>query len=585
MNPRTDRYRLPVSSHTDDLAPDPTGGADPNAATAPLRIPRYRALWLAAIFSNVGSFLQTVAGSWLMKELTDSSATWVGLMVASNLLPLLFLSLVAGVVADMFGKAKVMLWAQVIMGASALAMAVLTYAEAITPGLLLGLGLMLGVGMAFNLPAWQSLVPELVPRGMVASAVALNSAAFNVARAVGPALGGVVVATAGPELGFGLNALSYAGVIVVLAGLVRYLEEDDNEASLGLITTSIGLSIRYARYTPAFRRVLGLLALFASTTAVIQSVLPNRTTELGGDEATYGILLGAMGAGALVAAFTRSRFRPLTDGTSLPYTILTFGVAGVVVGTAPGALVAFAGMFTIGVCWVLTLTVLNATTQLMTPQWVRGRAMSVYLLAFNGILPLGSIASGAFADRTSAGTAMVVLSIATICLGLIVPMFRIPRLDQVAQPEFEIERANRPHVATEGGPVMVINTWNVRTTDLEAFLGVMTEIRMIRLRTGAYGWRLYRNTEDPHRLSEIFVVSSWEEHLAQHRRTDDASIALLRRVNAFDRGDGPVSRHLIAVDVQDPGEWEPLLDAHRDYHSGDGAVPLLDTGDPESMRR
>jgi MFS family permease len=540
---------------------------------------------LAAIFSNVGSFLQTVAGSWLMKELTDSSATWVGLMVASNLLPLLFLSLIAGVVADMFGKAKVMLWAQVIMGASALAMAVLTYADLITPGLLLSLGLMLGVGMAFNLPAWQSLVPELVPRGMVASAVALNSAAFNVARAVGPALGGLVVATAGPELGFGLNALSYAGVIVVLIGLVRYLNEDDNEGSFGLITSSIGLSIRYARYTPAFRRVLGLLALFASTTAVIQSVLPNRTTELGGDETTYGVLLGAMGFGALVAAFTRWRFRPLNDGSSLPYTIIAFGTAGVLVGTAPGPAFAFLGMFVIGICWVLTLTVLNATTQLMTPRWVRGRAMSVYLLAFNGILPLGSIASGAFADRTSAGTAMIVLSTATIGLGLIAPLFRIPRLDQVDQPEYEIERANRPHVDTEGGPVMVINTWNVRTNDVDAFLRVMTEIRMIRLRTGAYAWRLYRNTEDPHRLSEAFMVTSWEEHLAQHRRTDDASIELLRRVNRYDRGDGPVSRHLVAVDVQNPGEWEPLRDAHREFHASDGTVPLLDTSDPESMQR
>ena len=554
-------------------------------ATAPLGVPRYRALWIAAIFSNLGSFLQTVAGAWLMKELTDSSATWVGLMVASNLLPLLVLSLIAGVVADMFGKAKVMLWAQVIMGASAAAMAVATYAGFITPAMLLGLGLILGVGMAFNLPAWQSLVPDLVPRGMVASAVALNSAAFNVARAVGPALGGLIVATSGPELGFALNALSYAGIVIVLVGLARDLDDGEDEASIDLITTSIGLSIRYARYTPAFRRVLGLLALFAATTAVVQAVLPNRTSELGGGEGSYGVLLGAMGAGALFAAFTRTRIDALNTGAGLPFTIVGFGVAGIAVGSAASFTVALVGMFLIGVCWVLTLTVLNATTQLMTPSWVRGRAMSLYLLAFNGVLPLGSIASGSLADRIGAGDAMIWLSGATVALGLATRRFRIPRLDRVISPEFEIERVARPHAQAEGGPVMVINTWQVRRGDLDAFLELMNHIRMIRLRTGAYVWRLYRNTEDPHRLSEVFLVTSWDEHLAQHRRTDDASIEQLRAANRFDRGDGPVSRHLIAVDVQRPQEWEELRSAHEEFHASDGSIPLLDVSDPTSRFR
>ncbi|MDH3499711.1 MAG: MFS transporter [Acidimicrobiia bacterium] len=555
-------------------------------ATGPLSVPRYRALWIAAIFSNVGSFLQTVAGSWLMKELTDSSATWVGLMVASNLLPLLFLSLIAGVVADMFGKAKVMLWAQVLMGSAAAAMALATFLDVITPGLLLSLGLLLGVGMAFNLPAWQSLVPDLVPRGMVASAVALNSAAFNVARAVGPALGGLIVATAGPELGFGLNALSYAGVIAVVAVLSRMLDQrGEEDASIGLITNSIGLSIRYARYTPAFRRVLGLVAAFAVTTAVIQAVLPNRTTELGGDETTYGILLGAMGTGALIAAFGRTRFDALRTGAALPLTIAVFGISGVVVGIAPNVMVAFGGMLVIGACWVLTLTVLNATTQLMTPHWVRGRAMSVYLLAFNGVLPLGSIGSGALADRIGAGSAMVLLSAATVGIGLTVRWFRVPRLDRVEAPEYDAARLVRPHVQTEGGPVMVINTWRVQRSDLEDFLEVMNDIRMIRLRTGAYSWRLYRNTEDPHRLSEVFLCASWEEHLAQHRRTDDASVARLRRATEFDRGDGPLSRHLIAVDVEHPQEWESLRSAHEAFHQADGSVPLIDVSDPASGYR
>lgn len=554
-------------------------------ATAPLRISNFRALWIAAIFSNVGSFLQVVAASWLMKELTDSSATWIGLMVASNLLPLLFLSLIAGVVADMFGKAKVMLVAQIIMGLAAAAMAITTAFGVITPGLLLTLGLVLGAGLALNLPAWQALVPELVPRGMVASAVALNSAAFNVARAVGPALGGVIVATAGPELGFGLNAISYFGVIVVVVLLVRSLDERAEAASMSSIGNSIGLSIRYARFTPAFRRLLGLVALFAITSAVIQSVLPNRTDELGGDETTYGLLLGAMGLGALIAALLRPRIPRLVAGTALPFTIAGFGVAGIAAGLAPTTPLAFLSLLVIGACWVWTLTTLNATSQLMSPPWIRGRAMSLYTLAFTGILPLGSIAAGAIADRLGAGTTMAVLSVATVLLGAVTPRFHVPALSRVEPPAYEADRRSLPHADTEGGPVMIINTWRVHREDVGEFLRLMYEIRMVRMRTGAYSWELYRNASDPHRLSEVFRCVSWEEHLAQHRRTDDASLALIRRARALDCGDGPVSRHLIAIDVADRGDWEPLLAAHEEFHRTEGSIPLIDVSEPPPARR
>ena len=182
----------------------------------PLRVPHFRALWTAAVFSNVGSFLHAVAASWAMLELTGSPL-WVGLMAASATLPLLFLALPAGAIADLVDRRKVLLIAQSIMGAAAVAMAVTWYLDVVGPGLLLGLGLVLGVGLALNQPSWQAMVPDLVPRGMVADAVALNSVAFNVARAVGPALGGLIVAVSGPGLAFAINAASFVGVIAVVA--------------------------------------------------------------------------------------------------------------------------------------------------------------------------------------------------------------------------------------------------------------------------------------------------------------------------------------------------------------------------------
>ncbi|MDH3307123.1 MAG: MFS transporter, partial [Acidimicrobiia bacterium] len=456
-------------------------------AVAPLRIPQFRALWLASVVSNVGSFLQGVAGSWLMLELTGS-ATWVGLMVASTTLPLLFLALTAGALADLVDRAKLLLVSQIVMGAAAAAMAAITYLGEIGPGLLLALGLLLGVGMAFNLPAWQAMVPDLVPRGMVASAVALNSVSFNVARAVGPALGGLIVATAGPELAFGLNALSYAGVIAVLAIIGKSLATTDKDATS--VANAIALGVRFARFTQPFRRLLLLAALFAVTSAVVQSVLPSRTDELGGSATAYGLLLGSMGLGALIAAFLREPVVSRLGPRSLPATIGLFGVSGIGVGLAPTVAWSMVALVVVGAAWVWTLTTTNATAQLMSPEWVRGRAMSLYSLAFVGVLPLGSIMAGAVADVIGAGNAMVVFSVGSLLLAGIVQRLGIPALADVTTPEFS-EGSVTEHAETAGGPVMIVNTWDVDVSDLETFAEVMAEVRLVRLRTGAYHWRLY----------------------------------------------------------------------------------------------
>jgi MFS family permease len=541
-------------------------------AVAPLRIGRFRALWVASIFSNVGSFLQAVAAGWLMLELTGS-ATWVGLMAASSTLPLLFLALAAGAVADMFDRRWVLVAAQTLMGGAAAAMAVLSATNHITPSLLLALGLLLGVGLAFNLPAWQATVPDLVPRGMVASAVALNSVAFNVARAVGPALGGLLIVVSGAETAFALNALSYLGVIGVLIVLARRMPTPDREETS--MVNAIALGVRFARFTPAFRRVLALAAMFAITSAVVQAVLPNLTEQLGGGAGSYGVLLGAMGLGALIGGFSRHPVTARLGVRSLPITVAVFGLAGVALGLSPSVPVAVLPLLVAGAAWVWTLATLNATAQLMSPEWVRGRAMGLYTLSFVGIIPLGSILAGWLADRVGAGTAYVLLSAGAAAVGFVVaPMLRIPALGDVETPEYEEGRSTPDHVDTVGGPVMVVNTWDVDHDTLEEFLEVMNEIRLVRLRTGAYRWRLYRNAANPHRLTELFLCVSWEEHLAQHRRIDDASAAIIRRARALDRNGSPRTNHLVAVDLARQGDWDALIAAHEQYHQADGSIPL-----------
>lgn len=540
----------------------------------PLRIKHFRALWTAAVFSNVGSFLQAVAASWAMLELTGSPL-WVGLMAASGTLPLLFLSLPAGAMADLFDRRRLLLIAQSIMGAAAVGMAVVWYTDVVSPGVLLALGLALGVGLALNQPAWQAMVPDLVPRGMVADAVALNSVAFNVARAVGPALGGVIVATSGPGLAFLLNAISFLGVIAVIVNFRPQAAGDMAGESMG---SAIAVGLRYARFTPPFRRILGVAAGFAITSAAVQSLLPNITADaLESTASTYGFLLGSMGVGALIGAFTRQIGLEWLGKSMVPASIAAFGVAGMAVGISRMVPLTALAMSFAGVLWVWSLSTLNATVQLMTPPWVRGRAMSLYSLAFVGFMPIGSIVSGALGSLIGAAESTAAMSVGTVILGLAFMRIGIPALGEISSTEAPEDWIAQPHADhMEGGPVMVINTWLIRHPELADFLGAMNELRHVRMRTGAYQWTLYRNAEDPHRMSEFMLLASWQDHIRQHHRMDAAAVDVIRRASAFDRSGRPQTRHLVAVSV-DPErlpEWNELLAVHDDLHASDGSIPL-----------
>jgi len=533
---------------------------------------------MASVVSNVGSFLQAVAASWLMLELTHSSL-WVGLMAASATLPLLFLALPAGALADMVDRRRILLVSQGLMGSAALGMALLAFLDAVTPGLLLTLGLMLGTGLALNLPAWQAMVPDLVPRGLVASAVALNSVSFNVARAVGPALGGLIVATAGPDLAFFINGISYVGVIAVI---LSWREEGNRSDPPDSMRNAIALGLRFARFTPPFRRLLAVAAGFALTSAVVQSLLPNVTEEgLEGGAAMFGLLLGAMGLGALAAAFTRQTAQQRLGRLMVPLSIVGFGIAGSGVGLSRTAALTALSMFVAGIFWVWTLSTLNATVQLLAPEWIRGRAMSLYTLAFVGILPVGSIVGGAIGDVLGAPEAVAVLSLATIVIGLVTVRAGVPGLGEVVATEPPADWNLEPHgFDMIGGPVMVVSTWVIRHSELEEFLEAMNRLRLVRLSTGAYRWRLYRNAEDPHRMTEVMVLNSWQDHILQHKRIDTEAAEAIQAAAAFDRASGPTTRHLVAVEVQDRQarpHWEELLAVHRDLHGQDGSIPLGDS--------
>jgi hypothetical protein len=308
---------------------------------------------------------------------------------------------------------------------------------------------------------------------------------------------------------------------------------------------------------------------------VVQSILPNRTAELDGGAGAYGILLGAMGIGALAGGFSRQLAAAKLGSKTLPLSVGLFGISGVALGLANSMPLAVVSLLVAGLTWVWALATLNATAQLMSPAWVRGRAMSLYTLSFVGILPLGSILAGRIADSVGADSANVILGGAGVLVGFVAaPLLHIPNLDDIQTPEFEENRQQPDHVVTVGGPVLITTNWSIDQEQLERFLREMHEVRLVRLRTGAYRWRLYRDASDPHRLTELFLCVSWEEHLAQHRRIDDASAAILRNARSFDRNGRPTTSHRIAVDIENPANWDELLESHASYHSQDGSIPL-----------
>jgi MFS family permease len=542
----------------------------------PLSLPRFRALWIASVFSNVGGFFQSVSAAWLMLDLTGSPV-WVSAMAASTTLPMLFLALPSGALADLANRRNVLLATQATMLTSVLGMTALALADAITPPLLLAFGLLLGVGSAFNAPVWMAMVPDLVPRDMVPDAVALNSVSFNAARAVGPALGGLVVAVAGPGIAFAINAGTYVGVLGVILSFSAADWTPQEEASM---SQAIVAGVRYARFSPALLWLLGISAGFGLTSASLQVLLPNLTqSALRGGATTYGLLLGAMGVGALVGAFTRAWATARLGSRTVAAGIAVFGAAGVGVGLShlpwlTGLLMALAG-----VVWVWALTTLNATIQTLSHSWVRGRALSLYTLAFSGVWPVGSLLAGGMADSIGTGWAVVALCGGALALGLSAWRMPIVGIEDVSAPEIPADYDLTPHADTEiaGGPVLVLNTWTIDEARLSEFLQAMAELRRVRLRTGAFRWRLYRQFEDPRRMTEAFSLASWEEHVRQHNRIDAADAEVILWARTFDLAGGPKARHLVGFEVVDARhrpDWEELIVHHRQIHEEDGSIPL-----------
>jgi predicted MFS family arabinose efflux permease len=397
-----------------------------DSVLSPLREPLFRSLWIAAVISYTGSWMQNVATGWLMTSLT-SSPMWVALVQVTVSLPVLLIALPAGALADIFDRRKFLLFTQGSMVAAATVLGVMTLTGTVTPQILLVFTFLLGVGAVMNDPAWQSLTPDLVPPNQLAAAVALNSAGFNIARAVGPALGGLLIAAiccgvTGSGWAFLVNAVSFFGVILFLYNWKPGKTEHSNrhETFMG----AIGVGLRYARQEPRIRTVLVRTLLFSIFASVFWALLPLIASKFGAEG--FGVMLAFFGLGALIGAgvlaLARRHFSP--DAIIASATVV-FAIALCGLVRSPSLAVASAFSAAAGLAWISILATLNTAAQTAAPAWVRARVISMYVLVLQGGLALGSAVWGFVASRAGIQFALTFAAIALTAGLLLSPWYRL----------------------------------------------------------------------------------------------------------------------------------------------------------------
>ncbi len=531
---------------------------------APLREVVFRWLWIASLAANVGQWMRDVGAGWLMKDLSDSSRFMVALMQAATTLPLFLLSIPAGALADVLDRRRLILTCQMVSVVLAAGLALLAYFGQASPWSLLAATLGLGVCAALSNPAWQTVMTDLVPREQLPAAASLNSVSLNLSRAIGPTIGGVIVALAGPWATFALSALALVGVCVVLASRKPRLPNRTVRAERFLGAMKAG--VRYVRFSAPMRAVLVRTLSFVPAAGAIWALMPVVAGDhLGLDSRGYGLMLGALGAGAVAAGFALPGLRlRLGPNRLLALGTLVYAAGVATIALAPIGWLGVAMMLPVGAGWITLVTSLNVAAQSGAPAWVRGRALACYLSAFFGCWALGSIAWGLVAQRFSLGETLLA-SVALLVLGLVTLArwrLRLVDADDLDRSDHWEDPRPAQDIAPDDGPVVITIRYRIRPEDAQAFQAAMAPVATTRYRDGAISWMLSRDTEEPERWLEVFIVESWEEHLRQHQRVTQADRRVQQAARAFHQGPGkPEVWHLIAADVRPapeaPGDDDP----------------------------
>ncbi|HRK41853.1 MAG TPA: MFS transporter [Gemmobacter sp.] len=526
-----------------------SGSAAAGSPFAPFAHRAFALLWTATLISNIGTWMHEVGAGWLMTELSPSPAV-VTLVQAATSLPVFLFALFAGTLADRLDKRRMLIAINLGLFVVISTLAALVWAGAITPPLLILFTLAIGTGAAFMAPAWQAIVPVLVPRSDLQAAIGLNSMGINVSRAIGPAVAGLLIAAVGLAAPFALNAASH---LVIIGALLLWRPETaaTPRRSHLSITQDMATGLRHVRHNMPMRKTLiRSLAffIFASAFWAMMPLIARDADDAG--SSLYGFLVATVGTGAVIGALTLPYMkrslnadRTVQIGTALTAAALVgFALSSATIVLLPSALLG-------GVAWILVLTSLNVSAQMALPDWVRARGLAVNLMVFFGSMSAGSLIWGQVASRASVDLALLIAA-----GGLILGMLGTLHLKIATSGEVDLSPANAwpeaPALATdqsEDATAIVMIQFQIAPADKAAFLDAAYALSAERYRDGATHWAIVQDINETSTWVEIFQLPSWAEHLRQHDRNTTADAELRRRLHAFDkRPDGPVIRHFIA---------------------------------------
>ncbi|MEA2637880.1 MAG: hypothetical protein QOE18_937 [Chloroflexota bacterium] len=517
---------------------------------APLRSGLFRALWLAVLVSNIGVWMQTVGAQWLLVRL-PGAAILVALVQTADMLPDVLFGVVGGVLADTFNRRRLLISVQAFMVIAGAALTILTYAGQMPPALLLVFTFVLGSGSVVSLPAYQSLIPELVPRTQLVAAATLSSIGVNLARAVGPAIAGVLIAQLGVAAVFALNTATFLIYGIVL--VAWHPPAESPSAFPEPFVSALRAGTRYVRFSPVVRRLLLRLALFVVPGSVLWALLPLIATQrLAQGAGGYGLLLGALGVGAVAGSFLLPRLRRmLSNNAMLAVASAVYAVVLVAVVLIRIPVLTVIVLLPAGVAWIAVISTINAALQLFLPAWVRARGLSVYLTVLFGGQALGAVVWGAIAAPLGIiatfliASGVMLFGVAAASVWPLIDTTGMDRSTQVRWPEPELAIAAEP----EAGPVVVKTTYTVAPDRQGSFFAAMAGVRRSRLRTGAAQWGLFLDGETVDQFVELFVVPSWDEHMRQHAdRQTGTDRAFEERAGALS-DPPPQTSHLIAAEV------------------------------------
>jgi MFS family permease len=516
----------------------PTFAAD--GITAPLRHAVFRRIWLASLLSNLGLLIQGVGAAWAMTQMT-SSADNVALVQTALMLPVMFISMPAGAIADMHDRRIVALISLTISFSGATALSVLFWFGRVTPEILLALCFVVGSGMALFGPAWQSSVSEQVPAETLPSAVALNGISYNIARSFGPAIGGVIVASAGAVAAFAANAVLYVPLFTVLFLWRRAMAP--SRLPRERLSRAIVSGVRYISNSPSIRIVLTRTLVTGVLGGSVSALMPLVARDLlHGGAQTYGIMLGAFGMGAVIGALNIAEMRKrMTGEAAVRACALSMGGAIAAIAMSREPVLTAAALVVAGAAWMLAVALFNIGVQLSAPRWVAGRSLAAFQAAISGGIALGSWGWGRLTDAAGVETALLVsaaLMFVSPVLGLFLRMPRVGARNEdaevLADPEVRLSLTGR------SGPLVVEIEYRVDQDNARAFHSVMQDVQLSRQRNGAYGWSIARDIADPELWTERYHCPTWFDYLRQRNRSTQSERALHQRAMDFHLGPDPV---------------------------------------------